>query len=325
MAPRRSGCPPIGGGTRVVLSCIGGHCIQYGADHGRYAVQIRSRAVSDTPDARKQGARDTVAGSVLLAAPAPTICHAYTRLSAVAHPRKGTLTRAVIRRGYWEPLETEIFCGLLRPGALVIDVGANFGHYALIAANAIGPEGLVVAFEPHLETFALLDANRKLLPQDNLLAVQAGLGASDGSMEIYTDTANPGGHSFFDWNLRATDGSSHRAPIRALDSFLSERIPHRAVDVIKIDVQGFEMEALRGAVGTIERYRPAVLCEVTPEALRRAGSGVEDLLGFFRTRVYGAEVLLTGDGPVRKMDTPELIEFFGRFEAEYHDVLFRPA
>lgn len=83
----------------------------------------------------------------------------------LAHPCKGGLTRAVIRRGYWEALETEIFCGLLRPGGLVIDVGANFGHYALIAANAIGPEGLVVAFEPDPETFALLDANRKLLPK----------------------------------------------------------------------------------------------------------------------------------------------------------------
>ncbi len=131
-----------------------------------------------------------------------------------AHPRKGTLTRAVIRRGYWEPLETEIFRSLLRPGALVIDVGANFGHYALTAANAIGPKGLVIAFEPQPESFALLDANRKLLPQDNLLAVQAGLGAFDGSMEIHTDTANPGGHSFYDWNLRGTAGSSQLVPVQ---------------------------------------------------------------------------------------------------------------
>jgi FkbM family methyltransferase len=243
----------------------------------------------------------------------------------LAHPRKGTLTRAVIRRGYWEPLETEIFRSLLRPGALVIDVGANFGHYALTAANAIGPEGLVVAFEPHPEPFALLAANRKMLPQDNLLAVQAGLGAFDGSMEIYTDTANPGGHSFYDWHLRETDGSSHPVPIQTLDSFLSERVHDRAVSVIKIDVQGFEMEVLRGAARTIERYQPAVLCEVTPGALHHAGSGVEELLGFFRTRGYRAEVLLTGDGRVQSMDYPELLEFFGRSEAEYHDLLFRPA
>tara|TARA_B100000315_G_scaffold258715_1_gene311833 strand:- start:160 stop:1041 length:882 start_codon:yes stop_codon:yes gene_type:complete len=242
-----------------------------------------------------------------------------------AHPRKSTLTRAVIRRGYWEPLETEIFHSLLRPDALVIDVGANFGHYALTAANVIGPKGLVIAFEPQPETFALLDANRKLLPQDNLLAVQAGLGAFDGSMKIHTDTANPGGHSFYDWNLRGIGGSSHMVPVKALDSFLTEQVHDRAVDVIKIDVQGFEMEVLRGAVSTIERDQPAVLCEVTPEALHRAGSGVEELLGFFSTRGYRAEVLLSDDGRVQTMDYPELFEFFGITEAEYHDVLFRPA
>ncbi len=240
------------------------------------------------------------------------------------HPRKGTLTRAVIRRGYWEPLETEIFHSLLRPGALVIDVGANFGHYALTAANAIGPKGLVIAFEPHPETFALLDANRKLLPQDNLLVVQAGLGDFDGTLEIHTDAANPGGHSFYAWNLRGTDGSSHQVPVHSLDSFLSERIHDRAVEVIKIDVQGFEMKVLHGAVRTIERDQPSVLCEVTPEALNRAGSGVEEILGFFRTRGYSAEVLLTDNGSVKLMDYPELVKFFGRSGAEYHDVLFRP-
>lgn len=243
----------------------------------------------------------------------------------IAHPRKGSLTRAVIRRGYWEPLETEIFLSLLRPGALVIDAGANFGHYALTATNAIGPQGLVIAFEPHPEPFALLGMNRKLLPRDNLMAVQAGLGSSDGTMEIHTDSANPGGHSFYAWNLREADGTSHRVPVHALDSFLSERGLDRAVGVIKIDVQGHEMEVLRGAVRTIERDQPAVLCEVTPEALRRAGSGVEEILEFFRTRGYRAEVLLPGTGSVKPMEYPELVEFFARSGVEYHDVLFRPA
>lgn len=241
-----------------------------------------------------------------------------------AHPRAGTLTRAVIRRGYWEPLETEVFRGLLKPGALVIDIGANFGYYALTAANAIGPEGLVIAFEPHPEVFALLDANRALLPQNNLLTVQAGLGSVDGAMEIHTDAANPGGHSFYVWNLRAAEGSSHSVQVRALDSFLSEKIPDRPVDVVKIDVQGFEMEVLRGATGTIEKDHPMVLCEVTPGALRRAGSGLKELLGFFQMRDYHAGVIRTDLGREQPMTYPEMEAFFGRSDAEYHDVIFRP-
>jgi FkbM family methyltransferase len=240
-----------------------------------------------------------------------------------AHPRKGTLTRAVIRRGYWEPLETEIFRGLLRSDSLVIDAGANFGHYALTAANMIGPNGLVIAFEPHPDTFALIDANCGLLPHDNFVAIQAGLGAFDGTMELYSDSANPGGHSFYEWNLRGTKEFYQSVQVYSLDSFLSEQGHVRPVDVIKIDVQGFEMEVLRGAARTIERDQPAILCEVTPEALSSAGSSVEELFGFFRTRGYRAEVLLPDDDRIQAMDYLECIEFFGKSEAEYHDILFQ--
>ena len=54
------------------------------------------------------------------------------------------------------------------------------------------------------------------------------------------------------------------------------------------------------------------------------GSGVEELCTFFHTRAYRAEVLLIDDGRSREMSYPELLEFFARSEAEYHDVLFQP-
>ena len=241
-----------------------------------------------------------------------------------AHPRKGTLTYAVIRRGHWEPTETLHFLDLLKPGALVIDAGANFGHYALTAANVVGREGLVIAFEPHPETFSLLDENRKLLPWNNLRAVQAGLGSEDATLAIHTDTANPGGHSFYAWNLRDTDCSSNWVKVYALDSYLAEHIHGRAVNVIKIDVQGFEMEVLRGATRTIERDRPAIFCEITPDALQRAGSGLDEILGFFRSRGYRGEIVSNDSGKTKPLDYSELSEFFSRSGAEYHDVLFRP-
>jgi hypothetical protein len=101
-------------------------------------------------------------------------------------------------------------------------------------------------------------------------------------------------------------------------------MPDRVADVIKIDVQGFEMEVLRGAVRTIERCRPAVLCEVTPRALERAGSGVDALLEFFRSRSYRAELLPSGAGDVEPMSYRQLKNLFDRSGAEYRDVLFRP-
>lgn len=239
-----------------------------------------------------------------------------------AYPQKGTLTRALVRRGGWEPLQTNIFRSLLAPGDLAIDAGANFGHYALTAAKAVGPGGQVIAFEPHPETFALLEANCGLLPDANVLAVQAGLGGEDGTLELYTDSANPGGHSYYDWNLRSEAGQSHAARVYSLDSFLSRQMGDRAVSVIKIDVQGFEAKVLDGAVGIIERDRPAVFCEVTPGALKQAGSSVDEVLGFFRDRGYSAKILIDGEGFPQAIAYPDLLELFAATDAEYHDILF---
>lgn len=58
-----------------------------------------------------------------------------------ADPSRQALTRAVIRRGHWEPRETQAFIRFLSPGDFVIDAGANFGHYALTASNLVGAQG----------------------------------------------------------------------------------------------------------------------------------------------------------------------------------------
>jgi hypothetical protein len=128
-----------------------------------------------------------------------------------AHPKKGTLTRAVIRRGYWEKTETEAFIRHLQPDALVIDAGANFRHYALVAAKFIGNAGRVIAFEPNSETFELLQSNIAMLAHQNVTAVQAGLSDDNGEMSLSIDSSNPGGHSFTKGNVRET-GESETTP-----------------------------------------------------------------------------------------------------------------
>ena len=80
-----------------------------------------------------------------------------------AYPRRGTLTRAVTRRGHWEPEETPEFVRFIRAGDFVIDAGANFGHYTFTAAQLVGPAGLVIGFEPHPDVFKLLAANAALM------------------------------------------------------------------------------------------------------------------------------------------------------------------
>jgi len=244
--------------------------------------------------------------------------------SVIAHPGRETLTRALIRRGYWEKLETQVFIALLIPGAMVVDAGANFGHYALTAANRVGASGLVFAFEPHAATFALLNQNAALQPHRNLLPIQAGLGAEEGRLPIFADDGNPGGHSFLDWNRREGTGGSETVPVYRLDTILEEQAPGRQLSVLKIDVQGFEMDVLNGAEKTISRDKPSVLCEVTPGVLARTAGGYRVLLSFFEDRAYKATILLSDEDRLEPMAFDALARLLDETEKEYLDVLFTP-
>jgi FkbM family methyltransferase len=188
-----------------------------------------------------------------------------------AHPRKGTLTPAIIRRGEWEADETAFIASRLKPGGFFVDAGANFGHYALAAAGIVGAGGLVAAFEPHPATFELLRANAALQPDARIMCVPAGLASAEGAMPLTVDTANPGGHSYFRRAVRI-DGGAVETPVYTLDGWLvREGLAERPLDVIKIDVQGFEAKFIAGGAQTIARHRPVVLCEVTPSAMSLAG------------------------------------------------------
>ena len=241
----------------------------------------------------------------------------------MAAPTRDNLTRAIIRRGHWEPLETKVFIGLLKPGAMVVDAGANFGHYALTAANVVGSNGQVIAFEPHPKTYGLLVANAALLSTDNLRAIQAGLSDTSGKITLYSDSANPGGHSFFEWNLRRSDGHKETVPVYSLDDFLKKELPGKRLDVLKMDVQGFEMNLLNGAKETITKDKPSVLCEVTPEALQRAGSSHSELLKFFKDLEYQMTVVDSEAERLVPTSFEALVTALTNTDAEYFDILFQ--
>ena len=240
-----------------------------------------------------------------------------------AHPKKGTLTRAVIRRGYWEKTETKAFIRHLEPDALVIDAGANFGHYALVAAKFVGSAGRVIAFEPNTETFQLLQSNIAMLTNQNVIAVQAGLSDDNGKMSLSIDSSNPGGHSFTKGNVRETK-ESETIPIYNLDHYLSSNQIAPPVSLIKIDVQGFEAKVIRGAVGTIQRDHPVVFCEVAPEAMKNSGDDFLELLEFFKDANYTVQFINTANGHLEEVSYEQASDILRQPEREYADLIFIP-
>lgn len=135
---------------------------------------------------------------------------------------------------------------LLRPGGTYVDCGANIGQLALAAAGAVAPGGQVFAIEPHPRTFACLSGNLALNPHRAPIvhAVNAALGERDGEV-AFTSFGS-------DDQNRIVAGGDVQIPLRRLDTLLADS---PSIDLLKIDVEGYEYFVLLGALGTLPRVR----------------------------------------------------------------------
>ncbi len=240
---------------------------------------------------------------------------------ALVFPKKGTLTRVLIRRGCWEKELTERFACFVKPGGFVVDAGANFGNYALTASGLMKGEGLVLAFEPHPVTFDLLRQNIALQDEPVITAEQAALGDKPGELELVTDQDNPGGHSFNPGQVWRA-GVSEKVRVVALDDYLAEHGITQRLDLLKSDTEGFDFKVLKGARQTIERDRPTVFCEVSPGGLREAGDNYEELLAFFEDLGYRASMQDKGSRRIVDMSFRDLSALLADLNDDFRDVIF---
>lgn len=191
-------------------------------------------------------------------------------------------------REYYEP-ELAYLEKVLSPGKVFIDVGANFGVYALVASKLVGAAGRVTAFEPTAQSFAILQQNIELNHCANVRAFRVALTHSRGKAWLYHGW-DPVGNSLGMDPLCGDEGEEVQT--EALDNLLEENGIDR-VDVIKVDVEGAEELVLRGATRSLTRYRPVVIFEFNPGCATRLGlspSGAKDLL-----KSLGYEFVVLGD------------------------------
>jgi FkbM family methyltransferase len=168
--------------------------------------------------------------------------------------------------------ERQLLRRILFPGAVVVDAGANIGIYSQFLSRYVGPNGIVYSFEPSPRNFKRLRSATLKLP--NVRASQAAVGERTGETRLYlSDKLN------VDHRAYMTDGDVRRAlPIQmvALDDYFE---PSERVDLIKIDIQGYELHALRGAKRVLrENQQIKLLLEFWPYGLKQAGDRWEELI-----------------------------------------------
>ena len=225
------------------------------------------------------------------------------------------LSQIVYYRGWMDVgLETWIR-DWLRPGDLYCDVGAHIGYLSALAAEAVGPTGRVVAFEPSFATFTKLRAafDPDRFPQVEV--VNAAVAASPGQASLFTADGD-WQHQAYRNSLHPGPGLRHEANVATvtLDGiFASDRIR-----LLKIDVEGGEEAVLAGAQALLaERRCDALVIELNPPALSRAGSSVATLVERLRAAGFAAH-RCRPDGTVALWERVEVT-------GEFADAVFLPA
>lgn len=165
-------------------------------------------------------------------------------------------TAAVMFQGEACPVEADFLCSLLSPGDFVVDAGASVGSLSMAFASAIGQKGKVFAMEPQALSYQCLVANVVTNSLSHIISpLQVAVGNDNGQINVPVLDAfdpNHGGCSLLD----KTDRKLMPVPLITIDS-----IGLPACKLIKIDVEGMEPEALRGAYRTIAKCRPFLWVE----------------------------------------------------------------
>ncbi|MHC5208978.1 FkbM family methyltransferase [Pseudomonas chlororaphis] len=151
---------------------------------------------------------------------------------------------------------TDLLRALCDETSTAIDVGANIGLTS-IALSQICQRGRIIAIEPVPNTFEFLKLNIDASDIENVSLKNVALGAAAGSVEMFVNDDNLAA-SFV---VSSDIDQKHRIPLSTLDQIVSQS-DLGAVDFIKIDVEGFELEVLKGAVETLASFRPIVLLEM---------------------------------------------------------------
>jgi FkbM family methyltransferase len=166
---------------------------------------------------------------------------------------------------------------LTKTGAIIFDIGTNVGETLMNFAKLVGPNGFVHGFEPDTVNHARCMQNIKLNDFKNIVINKKGLGNVPGKFSLMVDTpSNRGGNRISE---KAGEKDVETIDVITLDDYVSDFSLDR-LDLIKIDVEGFEFNVLKGAEKTITKFKPALFIELDDNNLKDQQSSAKDLVEF---------------------------------------------
>ncbi|MBL8173315.1 MAG: FkbM family methyltransferase [Bryobacterales bacterium] len=174
------------------------------------------------------------------------------------------------REGLTEPETRRVVADILKPGAVMFDVGAYVGQFSLVASR-VAPEIRIFAFEPTPQVFAQMQRNIRRNGCKNTTCIQAALSDSPGTAKLFYYPQSHDQNS-----LKALDPGARSVEVRVetVDSVIAQQRLNR-LDLLKIDTEGNELAVLRGATTTLATLRPRLIVEISRHQRTYGYSGRE--------------------------------------------------
>jgi FkbM family methyltransferase len=212
-----------------------------------------------------------------------------------------------------DAFEIDLLRKHIREGDTVVDIGANIGFYAKILSEIVGSTGKVHCFEPDKINFQHLEKSCKAL--ENVVLNNKAVGPRSEKIKIYTSKKLNVDHRTY-----KPEEYDQELEIEAmsLDEYFAA-LGQTKVDFIKMDIQGFEMQAVKGMEQTLARNsKVKIISEFWPYGLRKAGSSVVEYFEFLRER--GFDCFLLEGNALRLLDSEKVKSISSLGEEHYFNI-----
>lgn len=235
-----------------------------------------------------------------------------------------SITPHLIRDGWFDYGLTSLLNRSLRPGMTYVDVGANLGTYALIAAAIVGDTGRVIALEPVPRIAGLLNETITMNGfADRCQVLREAAGAVSGLVTIFEFATRQGSNTMLPHIAEEAKRSygesiaSYEVPCRPLDLIVTET-DLKQVDFIKIDVEGFEQNVLEGSRNIIMTMRPTLILEWHRSFFNYESNDQRALYHLLTDEFRYALHRVEADGEVNPIDFDDLMRL------PHSDILAKP-
>ena len=207
-----------------------------------------------------------------------------TGLDCYAHPSTA-LGAGIIVSGKFDQPVADILRRNLAAGQVMVDIGANIGYMSLVGLSSVGPEGAVYSYEMDVRSYRALAATHRLYGSRYQWIIRnQAVGEQHGFVSV-TPTKEYG-HAFIDRNSQEI-GQVAMIPLDEGEFAANGG----RIDLIKIDVEGYELHVLRGARRVLSERRPIVVCELVESHLQRFGASRQEVVSYMESLGYRLTLL----------------------------------